>query len=172
MGRFKHVDDVERKDDGTLVYTGGFYRIAGDAAEMKRTLISFVAGTLLLVALVVLSGCIDSKNAISSFTVIIPLIAEVCCLFVICWQAAKVAAGRGRVRTYVLESMTEKIPVACKMLVVVALTGMVFSLVYLFRHGADGQLLKSIVYPVLKLLIASTAVGYEKFFMTIRWVKA
>ena len=93
MGRFKHVNDVERNEDGTLVYTGGHYRIAGDAVERKRTLISFTAGTVMLAVLIILSGCIDADNATKSFTVIIPLIGEVCCLFAICWQAVKVIAG-------------------------------------------------------------------------------
>lgn len=172
MGRFKHVNDVERNEDGTLVYTGGHYRIAGDAVERKRTLISFTAGTVILAGLIILSGCIDADNATKSFTVIIPLIGEVCCLFAICWQAVKVIAGKGKVRAYALEPMTEKIGVASKMLVIVSLTGMVFSVIYLIRHGAGGHLLAAVAYPLLKVLIASTAIGYEKFFMTIRWVKA
>jgi Cu/Ag efflux pump CusA len=91
---------------------------------------------------------------------------------VIGWQAGKIIAGKGRLRGYVLEPMSEKISVASKMLVVVALTGMIFSIIYLCRNGFGGEMLKSLAYPVLKGLIASTAVGYDKFFMTIRWVKA
>ena len=171
MGRFKHVKDVEQKEDGSLVYTGEFCRIAGDAVEQKRTLLSFVAGTVMLGLFILGSGCISADNATKSFTVIIPLVAEVCCLFVICWQAVKLIAGKGRVRSYVQASMAEKIPVATKMLVVVSLTGMVFSIIYLVQNGTGGRWLASIAYPAMKLLIASTAVGYGKFFETIRWDK-
>jgi hypothetical protein len=172
MGRFKNVNQIHETDDGKLVYAGEHYRMAGDETERRRTLISYIAGTVLLAALILLSGCIDADNATKSFTVIIPLIGEVCCLFAICWQAVKVIAGKGKVRAYALEPMTEKIGVASKMLVIVSLTGMVFSVIYLIRHGAGGHLLAAVAYPLLKVLIASTAIGYEKFFMTIRWVKA
>ena len=172
MGRFKHVNDVEQKDDGSLVYTGGLYEIYGDANERKRTLLSFIVGTVLLAGLILLSGCINADNATKSFTVIIPLVGEVSAAFVICWQAAKLIAGKGTVRNYVLDAMSEKIPAACKVLVVFAMIGMAFSVIYLFQHGTGGELLKSLAYPVMKGLIASTAIGYEKFFHTIRWVKA
>ena len=172
MGRFKNVNQIHETDDGKLVYAGEHYRMAGDETERRRTLISYIAGTVLLAVLILLSGCIDADNATKSFTVIIPLIGEVCCLFVIGWQAGKVIAGKGRLRGYVLEPMSEKISVASKMLVVVALTGMVFSIIYLCRNGFGGEMLKSLAYPVMKGLIASTAVGYDKFFQTIRWVKA
>lgn len=173
MGRFRHVNDVRENDDGSLVYAGDYYRIAGDPVEAKRTFLSFVAGTVLLAVLILGSGTIDADNAIGSFTVIVPLIGEVCCLFVTCWLVAKVIAGKGRIRFYTLESLREKIPVASKLLVIFSLTGMVFSVIYLFRHGiAEGETLKSIAYPVLKLMTASTAVGYDKYFAMIRWVSA
>lgn len=172
MGRFKNVGQIHEKDDGTLVYAGEYYRMAGDANEQKRTFVSFVAGTVLLAALVLLSGCIDADNATKSFTVIIPLVGEVCSLFVICWMAGRVIAAKGKLRSYVLQSISEKIPVASKAMVVFALIGLVFSVIYLFRNGAGGEVFKSVLYPIMKVLIASTAVGYDKFFQTIRWVNA
>ncbi len=172
MGRFKHVNDVRQNEDGSLVYTGDRFEIYGDENEKKRTFLSFAAGTVLLAGLILLSGCINADNATKSFTVIVPLVGEVSAAFVICWQAAKLIAGKGKVRNYALDAMSERIPTACKVLVVFALIGMAFSVIYLFRYGTGGELLKSLAYPVMKGLIASTAVGYEKFFHTIRWVKA
>ena len=171
MGRFKHVNDVERNEDGTLVYTGGHYRIAGDAVERKRTLISFTAGTVMLAVLIILSGCIDADNATKSFTVIIPLIGEVCCLFAICWQAVKVIAGREGVRAYVHEAADKTVPGACRVLSVFALFGLAAALCYLLRSGA-GMSAKAVAYLVLKILAAAGAERYGRFWRGLRWEDA
>ena len=168
MGRFKHVGDVRTNEDGILEYTGEYYRFGGEG-ETKKALTELTACVLILLALTLVSGCLDAKSATGSYTVIIPFIGEVSCVFVIVWQSVRLLTGKGTVRVYVMESIRSKIPAALKILTVFCAVGLCFSVIYIVRNGMGQDGIKSLVYPVMKGVIAVTAVFTDRRFAGVLW---
>ena len=164
--RERKLRDIRLDDRGNAVYTGAMYRISGDDRRIRLYL---GLGALGLAAAVIGSGCIDAAGANNTFYVILPFLGEACALFALCWQAVKVVAGREGLRSYVYDSAGKIIPGACRVLSVFALFGLAGSVWYLFSRGMGGQSVKSVAYPVLKVLSAAGAERYGRAFRSLEW---
>ena len=164
--RFK---DIIQDPEGNFVYTGETFRPAGD---ISKTCMMFIAGLLILGAVIIGSGCIDAAGANKAFYVILPFIGEAAALFALCWNMVKVIAGGDSVRKYVLDHAKERVPGACRMLSVFAGLGLILSSVYIMRNGTDGDTVKSILYLVLKLTAAAGAECYRRIFTATDWIRS
>ena len=164
--------DIMQDAGGNVVYTGDLWRIAdsraGSGSRQRAILIAVLAVTAVSV---IGSGCIDSKNAIGSFYVVLPYIGEVSALFGLMWNAVKVLLPYGGVRTSVLEHARPMIPGACRILTVFALAGLLFSGIYMIRHGAGDKTLDGIAYLMLKAAAAALAEWFCRHFSATEWEK-
>lgn len=163
--------DIMQDAQGNVIYTGELWRVAEDAGTQgpgRRTML--IAGTALLLATVIGSGCIDAKNAMGAFYVVLPYIGEVSALFGLVWNAVKVL-GRREVKTYDLTNASERIPAACRLLVVFALAGFALSALYMALNGAGGDIADGAAYLMLKLASAAIAAWYRRLFRAAAWEK-
>ena len=159
--------DIESDERGNMVYTGESLR-----AEDESGRIRFMIVLIVLAACVIGSGCIDAAGAAGSFYVIFPFIGEVSALFALCWNSVKVLAGGSKVRRYVLDNASGKIPGACRILTVFAAAGLLLSGLYLAQNGMGGEPAKSIMYLVLKLGAAVLAEVCRRIYISINWILA
>ena len=166
--------DIMQDAQGNVIYTGDLWRIAdskeaGSGAKQRNVLIV----VLFVLALTVIgSGYIDAQNAMGSVYVILPYIGEVSALFGLLWNAAKVIVPSEGVKTYSLEHARPRIPGACRILTVFALMGLLFSAIFLFRHGAgEDKTADGIAYLMLKLSAAALAEWYGRRFRATEWEK-
>ena len=168
--RFK---DIIQDAQGNVVYTGDLWRIAdneqaGSGSRQRWVLIGVLAALGLTV---IGSGCIDARNAMGSFYVVLPYIGEVSALFGLAWNAVKVLAPSEGVRTFTLEHVRGRIPGACRILTVFALAGLLFSAIYMVRYGAGDKTADGIAYLMLKLAAAAMAEWYGRRYKATVWEK-
>ena len=166
--RDKKLRDIQLDAQGNPVYIGKTYRIAGDDG---KTRLHLGLGLAALAAVVIGSGCIDAAGATNAFYVILPLIGEVSALFALCWNAVKVLTAGEGLRKYTHTSVSRVIPGACRVLTVFALFGLIASVSHLLRFGLGPRPVKSVAYPVLKVLAAALAERCGRFFRALEWEK-
>lgn len=171
--REARLRDIMQDAEGNVVYTGDLWKIdgseeAGSGSRQRAILIAVLAALALVV---IGSGCIDAKNAMGSFSVVLPYIGEVSALFGLAWNGVKVLAPSGGVRTYTLEHARPRIPGACRILTVFALAGLLFSAIYMVRHGAGGKTPDGIAYLMLKFAAAALAEWYGRRFRATEWTR-
>lgn len=159
--------DIIQDTEGNFIYTGKTFQAAG---EPGKTRVRLIAWLIVLIAMVVGSGCIDAAGADSAFYVIMPYIGEVAALFALAWNIVKVAAGGQSIRKYVLNIAIERVPGACRILTIFASLGLILSALFILKHGMEGETAKSILYLVIKLITAGTAEYYRRLFGSIDWI--
>lgn len=160
--------DIGHDEQGNAIYTGDLHRIAGDMASSRTCRIRLIICALVLAAVVISSGCIDSAGAMGSFYVILPYIGEVSALFALLWSSAKLL-WTGQIRTFALKNSGEKIQGECRILTFFAILGLAFSAVYISRNGMGEDMFKNILYLVLKLAAALISEYYRKSFTSVEW---
>lgn len=163
--RNEKLADIVQDASGNPVYVGALFRLAGDDRGQK---LRFGAILAALAACVIGSGCIDAAGANNAFYVILPLIGEVSALFVLCWNAVKVLSA-DKLRKYTHASVEKAVPGACRVLTVFALFGLIASVSHLLRFGLGVQPVKSVAYPVLKILAAALAERCGRFYRAMEW---
>ena len=105
--------EIRQYEDGSLAYTGRYYRLSGTEEEKRALRLRLAAAALFLTASVIGSGCIDAAGATGAFYVILPYIGEVSALFVLLWNLIRLTGQRGRIRSYVYSSVSGRILGAC-----------------------------------------------------------
>ena len=167
--RSQYLKQMQETESGGYVYAGNLYRLKGEAGSGRRQLFVLGIGTVLLALVVIGSGVIDTAGASDAFYVILPFIGEVSSLFILCWNAVKLVGKGGIYRGYVLETVRPRIPGAARMLSIFAAAGFLLSVYYLTRHGMEGEIFKSILYPALKLLDAGVSEWLRRHFLSLEW---
>lgn len=162
--------DIMQDAQGNVVYTGELWRISEDGNGPGRRAM-LIAGLVLLAVTVIGSGCIDAKNAMGAFYVVLPYIGEVSALFGLAWNAVKIQFPGKGVRTYDLQHASERIPAACRLLTIFALAGLVLSVLYLILNGTGGKMTDGIAYLMLKAASAAIAEWYRSSFKSATWTK-
>ena len=168
FGKKDYLKDIERTDTGDLVYTGDVYRAEGEGLTAYRR---FLPAVLAAAALFVGSGSINAAGASDAFYVILPYIGEALCLFIACWHIYKLLSEKGKVRAFVYEKATKRIPGTLTALGVMAFIGCAASAVYLIRNGLGENAAKSLAYPVIKILTGLAALYGRNAFNRIVWKK-
>ena len=169
--REERLRDITQDSSGKMVYTGDLWRIAdtdGPGSALRQRML-LIAGLAALALIVLGSGCIDAKNAMGAFYVVLPFIGEVSALFGLVWSAVKLIRTGDGIRTYVLEHARPRIPAACRILTVFAAAGFVLSAVYLAVNGIGETPADSISYLLLKFAAAVIAEWYRRLFLSTEW---
>lgn len=168
--REEKLRDITQDASGKMVYTGELWHIgdSGGPGSALRQRMLLIAGLAALALIVLGSGCIDAKNAMGAFYVVLPYIGEVSALFGLAWNAVKLIRS-GEVRTYVLEHAKPRIKGACRVLTVFAATGSLLSAFYLVLHGAGESPADSMAYILLKIAAAVISEWYRRCFLSTEW---
>lgn len=165
--------EITQDSSGKMVYTGELWRIAdsdGPGSALRQRML-LIAGLAALALIVLGSGCIDAKNAMGAFYVVLPFIGEVSALFGLAWNAVKLIYTGEGVRTYVLERSRPRVPGACRILSVFAAAGLILSTIYLILNGIGETPMDSIAYLLLKAAAAAIAEWYRKLFISTDWIR-
>lgn len=165
--REARLRDIMQDAAGNVVYTGELWRISGPDARRQKTMLA--AGLAALMVIVIGSGCIDAKNAMGAFYVVLPFIGEVSALFGLAWNVVKLIYPSEGVRTYVLEHARPRIPGACRFLTAFAAAGLILSAIYMVRNGAGDDPADGIAYLLLKAAAAALAEWYRRCFLSLEW---
>ena len=169
--REERLRDITQDSGGKMVYTGDLWRIADSAGpgSALRQRMLLIAGLAALTLIVLGSGCIDAKNAMGAFYVVLPYIGEVSALFGLVWSAVKLIITGEGIRTYVLENARTRIPAACRILSIFAAAGLVLSVMYIALNGMGGTPADSFSYLLLKFAAAVSAEWYRRLFISTEW---
>lgn len=169
--REERLRDITQDSSGRMVYTGEIWRIAdadGPGSALRQRML-MISGLAALTLIVLGSGCIDAKNAMGAFYVVLPYVGEVSGLFGLAWNAVKLIRTGEGIRTYVLEHARSRIPAACRILTISAAAGFALSIVYLGLHGTGGTPMDSVAYLLLKFAAAVLAEWYRRLFISTVW---
>ena len=164
------IKDIHQDLSGNYVYTGDLYSLAGDHDSVTKLRTSLILVLIVQILLVIMSGCIDAAGTTNAFYVILPFIGEVSAVFALSWTMVRLIAGGSKVRAYVLDNARNKVPGETKILAFFAILGAVMSLVFLIRNGIGDSVIKSVLYPLVKLATAGCALYYGKLFGSAEWV--
>ena len=167
--RKDYLKDYTRGSDGRYSYGGKNYKFDGTEQERLEAYKKMIALAVLLIASVILSGCIDAAGATGAFYVILPLVGEICALFALVWYMSKLIMEGREIRGYIFETANNRIPPAAQIIIIFALTGLGMSAIYLIFNGFEGKLLKSLLYLFSKGLNAVLAFYFKKYYNTLRW---
>ena len=162
----ERLRDIHQDTEGNLIYTGEIYTVTGDVNAFRCR---FTAGQVIILAMVISSGCIDAAGANNSFYVILPYIGEAIAVFILAWNSVRTIYAADRIRRYTLDACRTRIPGACRMLAIFAAAGMILSIVYMARNGMGNQPMKAVMYPVLKLVTTVAAEIYKKYYNGLEW---
>lgn len=171
--REARLRDITQDPSGKMVYTGDLWRIAdadGPGSALRQRML-LIAGLAALTLIVLGSGCIDAKNAMGAFYVVLPYIGEVSALFGLAWSAIKLIRTGEGIRAYVLEHAKPRIPAACRILSISAAAGFAMSVLYLVLNGIGEYPADSIAYLLLKIAAAVLAEWYRRTFISTDWQK-
>ena len=168
--REERLRDIAQDSSGNMVYTGELWHIAGSGGSGSaiRQRMLLIAGLGVLALIVLGSGCIDAKNAMGAFYVVLPYIGEVSALFGLAWNAVKLVRT-AEVRTYVLEHAKPRIPGACRILSIFSAAGLILSILYIVLNGMGDKPADGMAYLLLKLAAAIIAEWYRRLFITTEW---
>ncbi len=169
--REARLRDITQDASGKVVYTGELWRIAdtdGPGSGLRQRML-LIASLGALALIVFGSGCIDAKNAMGSFYVVLPYIGEVSALFGLAWNAVKVIYTGDGIKTYALEHAKPRIPGACRILSVFAGAGLILSALYIVLNGIGDNPADSIAYLLLKFAAAVLAEWYRRLFLSTQW---
>ncbi len=169
--REARLRDITEDASGNMVYTGELWRISdsnGPGSALRQRML-LIAGLAALTLIVLGSGCIDAKNAMGAFYVVLPYIGEVSALFGLAWNAVKLIYTGDGIRTYALEHSKPRIPGACRILSVFAAAGFVLSVLYLALNGIGETPADSLSYILLKFAAAVLAEWYRRLFLSTEW---
>ena len=168
--REEKLRDITQDSTGRVIYTGDLWRIAesGGPGSALRQRMMLIAGMGVLALIVLGSGCIDTKNAMGAFYVVLPYIGEVSALFGLAWNAVKLIRT-GEVRTYVLDHAKPRTAGACRILTAFAAAGFAMSVLYIVLNGMGEKPADSLAYLLLKLAAAVIAEWYRRLFISIEW---
>ena len=169
--REARLRDITEDASGNMVYTGELWRISdsnGPGSALRQRML-LIAGLAALTLIVLGSGCIDAKNAMGAFYVVLPYIGEVSALFGLAWNAVKLIYTGDGIRTYSLEHSKPRIPGACRILSVFAAAGFVLSVLYLALNGIGETPADSLSYILLKFAAAVLAEWYRRLFLSTEW---
>ena len=167
--RKEYLKDYKQGSDGRYTYSGKTYGFDGDESERKKSYLTLTAMTVVLLAGIIGSGCIDAAGANGAYYVIVPFIGEVCAFFALAWNMSKLLFEGERIRGYIFETANNRIPPALLILMFFALFGMAASVLYLASHGFEGKMLKAILYIVLKGFNAVLAFIVKKYYNNLSW---
>ena len=169
--REERLRDIKQDESGNMTYTGELWRIADSAGpgSALRQRMLLIAGLAAITLIVLGSGCIDAKNAMGAFYVVLPYIGEVSALFGLVWSAIKLVWTGDSIRTYVLEHARSRIPVACRILTIFAAAGCTLSMIYLILNGVGETPSDSLAYILLKFAAAVLAEWYRRLFLSTEW---
>lgn len=165
------LKEILQDAQGNLVYTGKLWCIedSKEAGSGKKQRALLIVGAVFLAVVVVGSGCIDAKNAMGAFYVVLPYIGEVSAMFAVFWSMAQITYTSEGIRTYVLEKAKARIPAACRILTISALIGLLCSSIYLIRNGAGDKTAEGIAYLMLKIAAAALSEWYRRLFKSTDW---
>ena len=168
--REEKLREITRDPSGKLVYTGDVWRIsdsAGPGSALRQRML-LIAGLGALALIVLGSGCIDAKNAMGAFYVVLPYIGEVSALFGLALNAVKLIRPGG-VRTYTLEQAKPRVTGACRILTVFAAAGLFLSALYIMLNGMSDKPADGTAYLLLKIAAAVIAEWYRRVFASTEW---
>ena len=167
--RKEYLNEYKQDENGSFSYSGKYYRLYGDAGEVRKIKIILILGVIAMAAPIVGSGCIDAAGATGAYYVVIPMIGEFITLFVIGWNVVKLLAQGEKVKGYVLDQVESKVPPACIMLMAFAIAGACFAALYITFNGFGGKPIKCFLYLILKIATACIAFLFKKYYNNLDW---
>ena len=162
-----HLDQHVRDVNGEYRYIGDWYALQGGKSRLYPFLAAVSAAGVFMIA----SGYITAAGLKNTWYVIIPYVFEVSLLFALCWQAVRLACGRGRLKAFSFENVDPRIKPLCGALALAALLSALCSGVFLLKNGPDGTAAACAGYFILKALIAAASLWARRAYGGLVWAK-
>lgn len=163
----EYLNLYKKRADGAYEFTGSYYQYCGD--NFKKQVSLAAALEIALAAVIIGSGCLNAAGLKNSFYVIIPYIGEIAALFALAWNTAKLFTKGERVKQYIYASAYPRLTPAALGLAVVSATALICSVVFIILNGAEGGVLKCVIYNVLKLLSIAISLAFSLYIKKINY---
>ncbi|MBQ7688476.1 MAG: hypothetical protein IJT27_04585 [Clostridia bacterium] len=165
-GRRAYLKEYKRSVDGGYVYTGERYAPAGDG---KRSIFSLCVMTAVLLAAVLIGGCVNVTGMRNTFYVILPYIGEAAALFALCWQLVRLVSGGKNVKAYVLNAVKRHLPTASLLVSVFAAAVMLAHTVFLFLDGLNDPVISCVLFYGMHAASLALGLFIRKLFLSLEW---
>ena len=164
--RWGYLNDFQKTADGSYIYTGAVYTLAGNGKRYRGILTALCFGAA---AVAVGSGCINAAGLSNTFYVILPYIGEVAGAFALCYNAVRLLAAGEQVKAYVRTALEKYLPPAVWILIVSAAVSLVASPVFLILNGTEGKPFLCGLYLVLKAVALTLGILTRRHVKTMKW---
>ena len=170
-GRNSYLNDFRLNVAGEYIYDGALYACQGGADGIRALQRRVWAAGALLVLAAVLGGCIPAPGMQDRFYVILPYLGEVTASLAAGWALIRLGRSWTAVREYVYERTVPALPRRTMAAAVFALLGAAAEGVHLVLSGAGGQMFFAVLYFLLKLLAAGSALTIRRAVRLSNWDK-
>lgn len=166
--RWGYLNDYKKTADGTYVYTGAVYTLAGDSKRYRTVLSALCFGAA---AVVVGSGCINAAGLSNTFYVILPYIGEVTGAFALCYNTVRLLAAGKQVKAYVRTALEKYLPPSVWILIVSAAVSLIASPVFMILNGTEGKPFLCGLYLFLKAVNVVLGLFARRHIKTLSWME-
>ena len=166
-GSRAYLADFQKTASGTYVYTGATYVYAKNAdRSRRRTLQLLWLWCAVLVAGVLVPGCVPAGGMLNCAYVILPFSGELICAVCTVWAVVRLSVNRDPLREYVYRATVEALPRRAVATAIFAAAACVGEIVFVLLHTPG-----SVIGWLLAAWMAITAAASLLLRRTIRAAK-
>ena len=170
-GRRAYLNDFKKNENGNYEYQGTMYHWAGTDESFRKEL--FWSWTLfggMMISLLITS-CLDAPGLMNSFFVILPFSVSFVFGISTGWGLWRLTAGGKMLRAYVYEASVEKLSFRSGGVLVCTFATILGELMYVFKHGFTGNILKILTFLILEGLISAFSLLFIQRIRQMCWEK-
>ncbi|MBQ8856512.1 MAG: hypothetical protein IJ024_00055 [Lachnospiraceae bacterium] len=168
-GRKAYLNDFHKNEKGDYEYQGILYEWKGEEGTLCREMILLVGIGVVMLAALILAGCVDAPGAINCFYVVLPYTVSFIAGISMVWGMWRLLEGGNPLREYVYKASVEQIPIRAIFTIIGAGAAIVGEIVYLIGHGFQGKSVKSMEFLLLESVVFVLAVILRKRVMVMPW---
>lgn len=162
-GRRAHLDAFKKNEKGEYIYTGKLYAFDETAIRWKTAVIRLGAAWAVLMAAMIVNGCIPAPGMTGCFYVLLPYAAQVVSAAALGVALLSLATAGNPLREYQYEAAVRKIPLRSRLAVVFAGVTVLGELLYLIQNGAENAAGMAVLFLILEMISCACAIGVYKY---------
>ncbi|SDF79680.1 hypothetical protein [Marvinbryantia formatexigens] len=162
-GRRAHLDAFKKNEKGEYIYTGKLYAFDETVIRWKTAVIRLGAAWAVLMAAMIINGCIPAPGMAGCFYVLLPYAAQVVSAAALGVALLSVATAGNPLREYQYEAAVKKIPMRSRLAAIFAGASVLGELLYLIQNGAGNAAGMAALFLVLEVIACVCAAWICKY---------
>lgn len=167
--RYSYLDNYKKGMDGTYVYYGRHYIFKGTAAELKKYKWTLGLADLLMLALFIVSGCLEAGVIWRSWYVVVPFAIEAIAVFLLIWKSLTLMMEKNPVKEHLYKKSVPWLkPAACILLGACVISACTTGLCMILNPEGI-KLAGCVIYIILKLVMAAGSYLFIRILSGYEW---